>query len=825
MGGRAGLRGADWAGLVPSIVALAVLVILDVALAGADAIIVTSYALAPFVAAIAGGRWSTALVGALAILLAVASGLWDENAGEGDYLVRVGIVAAASGFAVMAARSQAQSAATMARFTLLNDVSAAADGSLPLAQTMRLISGVLVPGMADFCLVDTVADGRIDRVAVRAAGSRREEVEQRLLERPPSLPDEILEVSDTTLVEPRFWPRMTEEHLRSIAHDEDDLTFLRSLGVRSAITVALTARGRRVGALTLVTAWSGRRYRRDDLRFADVLGDRVALALDNAGLFSDLQSVERRMDTVMAVLDEAVLIHDRSSRLVFANAAAARLLGFGSPEELLEAPRGAIRDRFDLYDEAGAALSGDDFSAGPALRGEEPGPLIMRAISRRSGEEIWLRSRSRPVEGPDQQPLYAVTALENVTDIKQREFEQTLLARLGDVGETALQYDEAVGALAELLIPQLADWCSVYAARPNGAVEEVAAAPLQPGPPPEVVDAINAYMAGAPDEPGSATVLRGGEPVPIEVARGSALLLPLLARGAVVGALVLFNDVDRRPFDQIDWDLGRKVASRAAITLDNARLASERSEIAETLQQGLLPTPIPNIPSWSVAALYRPAGAENEVGGDFYDAFPFRGGWMLVIGDVTGRGATAASITAAARYTLRTASVLTGDPLVALAALNRDLVAREDPSLCSVAALALREHDPEVRIAVAGHPSPLLLTGAEVREAAGSGPVLGAFADGSWELSSERLNPGDQLIVYTDGVTEAASAAGRFGEQRLRERLAGCPSPAVSVQRLEQALEAFCEGTLHDDAAVLALSPSAGLLADQVDSALEVAGR
>jgi GAF domain-containing protein len=801
--------------LLPSLVALAALVLLDIVLSGADTILVTSYALAPFVAAIAGGRWATALVGGTAILLAASSGIWNQNFGDGDYLIRVAIVAGAAAFAVLGARSQAQSAANMARFALLNDVSAAADGSAPLAQTMRLISGVLVPGLADFCLIDTVADGRVDRVAVRAGGDRREEIEARLLGRPPSLPDEILESADTAEVEPRFWERITEEHLRSIAHDEEDLAFLRELGVRSAITLPLTARGRRVGALTLVAAWSGRRYDREDLRFTKVLGDRVALALDNAGLFSDLQSVERRMDSVMAVLDQAVLIHDRSSRLVFANAAAAELLGFDSPEALLDAPPGAIRDRFDLYDEAGTPLSGDDFSAGPALRGSEPGPLTMRAISRGSGKEIWLRSRSRGVDGPDEQPLYAVTALEDITDIKQREFEQTLLARLGDLGDAALQYDEVGGALAELLIPQLADWCSVYMTRGSGPVEQVAAAPSEPRPPRHVLDAIATHVGGG-NEAAWAPVLRRGEPVALPVEHGSALLLPLVTRGHVVGVLALFNDVDRRPFDRIDWALGRKVASRAAVTIDNARLVSERSKIAETLQQGLLPAPIPNIPGWSIAALYRPAGAENAVGGDFYDAFLFRGGWMLVVGDVTGRGASAASITAIARYTLRTASVLTGDPLVALAALNRELLARDDLSLCSVAAVALPEHEREVRIAVAGHPSPLLLRGASVRETAGSGPVLGALADGSWELHSERLDPGDQLVVYTDGVTEAESNGDRFGEGRLQQQLIGCSCPAVSVQRLERVLEDFCEGSLHDDAAVLAIGPSPGRLADRV---------
>jgi serine phosphatase RsbU (regulator of sigma subunit)/ketosteroid isomerase-like protein len=236
-----------------------------------------------------------------------------------------------------------------------------------------------------------------------------------------------------------------------------------------------------------------------------------------------------------------------------------------------------------------------------------------------------------------------------------------------------------------------------------------------------------------------------------------------------------------------------------------------RAEIAETLQRGLLPPPLPHVPGWSAAAMYRPAGAENEVGGDFYDAFPVEGGWMVVIGDVTGRGARAASITAQARYTLRTAAILTGDPLLALATLNRALLARRDSALCSVAALALSD-DPgqPVLIAVAGHPPPLLVDGETVAETGAQGPLLGAFADAEWSLERVPVEAGQQLVVITDGITEAPSAEGRFGEQRLRAELAGTTSPALAVQRLEGALSAFTAGKLDDDAAILAIARSSG---------------
>lgn len=825
----------EWSGLRAGLAVLASLVMVDLLLT-ADALPAT-YVVAPFIAALTGGRWATALIAVLAVGLAALSGLWDANLADDAYFVRVAIVAAGGVFAVLAARAVHESRLSMRGFALLNDAAAVADGSAPLPVTMRLISDLIVPQLADYCMIDVVADGRVDRVAVRATGPQRENLEEQLMQRQPSLPARIVSGDDSGLIEPRFWERVTDEHLRSIAHDPEDLEFLRGLGVTSVITVALASRGRRVGALTLISASSGRHYSRSDVRFANVLGDRVALALDNAGLFSDLQSIERRMDSVMQILDEAIVIFDRGRRLVFANDAAARLFGFRSANELIGSPEGAVRERFDLYDESGAPLAVEEFAPAKALRGEPAPPQIVRAISREDERELWLRAKSKVVEGMDGEPLFAVTALEDVTEIKVAEFEQTLLARLGELHGSALDHKEMVQRLTELVIPQLADWCSIYDLHSDGAIEHLATAHVDAERVRKAREIDAEYPLNIADPAGPAEVLRSGEPMLIadigpllerfardrrhlerirELGLGSAMMLPMRFAGSVIGALVLLNQSDRRPFDQFDRRLAEKVAERAAVALENARLATERSEIASTLQQGLLPAPLPHIPGWSVAALYRPAGAENEVGGDFYDAFAYKSGWIFVLGDVTGRGARAALITALARYTMRTASALSGDPLVALAALNRALIAREDSALCSVAAIAIGEDSTEARIAVAGHPPPLLVGPEGVREAAGTGPVLGAFPDAEWELTRVRLESGCHLVVYTDGVTEASGPDGRFGEQRVRARLLGASSPVVAVQRLEEALEAFCRGNLEDDAAIVALGPS-GISAGQAE--------
>ena len=259
---------------------------------------------------------------------------------------------------------------------------------------------------------------------------------------------------------------------------------------------------------------------------------------------------------------------------------------------------------------------------------------------------------------------------------------------------------------------------------------------------------------------------------------GSVMGQPLRIGNRLIGIIGFANRADRRPFTALEQRIALRISERVALSIDNAEAAAERREIAETLQNGLRPSAIPAIRGWSIAGLYSPAGPMNQAGGDFYDLLRIEDGWMAVIGDVTGHGPRAASLTAMARYTLRTASTMTNDPHRALAELNRALLERPGDALCSVAAFTLDQPARgNVRVALAGHPPPLLVRGDEITEIQPAGPVLGAFNDADWEIESLALEPGDKFLVYTDGVVEARGEADRFGEERLTRCLGSVPEP------------------------------------------------
>jgi len=281
-----------------------------------------------------------------------------------------------------------------------------------------------------------------------------------------------------------------------------------------------------------------------------------------------------------------------------------------------------------------------------------------------------------------------------------------------------------------------------------------------------------------------------------------------MAGGKIVGALSLISAESGRQFNDADVVLAEELARRAGAAVENARLYTERSNIARTLQTSLLPRSLPHMPGWTAATLYRPAGDENWVGGDFYDAIAIEGGWLAIVGDVVGRGAAAAALTGLARHTLRTAATLLDDPLDAVRTLNDELLARDDMSLCSVAAVLLCDGDAgtaTAKVVCAGHPLPLLVRAGQVQPIGEFSPMLGAYPVEQWGCTKVDLEPGDVIALFTDGVFDTVGDDGRFGEQRLQATLAGVAHAPDAVTRIDAALSRFEVGAQADDTAVLAV--------------------
>ena len=244
---------------------------------------------------------------------------------------------------------------------------------------------------------------------------------------------------------------------------------------------------------------------------------------------------------------------------------------------------------------------------------------------------------------------------------------------------------------------------------------------------------------------------------------------------------------------------------------ERAEASEERARtLARTLQQTLIPPTEPRVPGLELATAHRPAGDGLLVGGDFYDVFQLGPDeWGVLLGDVCGKDAEAATVTALARWTVRAAAIESAGTTHALANLNELLRNHDSERFCTAVLARLRPDGSswQVQLAVAGHPPPLLLDEEGVTTATTEiGPLIGVIEDAEFPETHLTLGPGDGLLLYTDGVTDARRGEDFFDEHRL---LASVRShgrgPRHLVAGLVDDVEDYQDGPATDDVAVLAL--------------------
>jgi sigma-B regulation protein RsbU (phosphoserine phosphatase) len=234
------------------------------------------------------------------------------------------------------------------------------------------------------------------------------------------------------------------------------------------------------------------------------------------------------------------------------------------------------------------------------------------------------------------------------------------------------------------------------------------------------------------------------------------------------------------------------------------------SKLARTLQRTLIPPTPPLIPHLDLAAVYRPAGDGTEVGGDFYDVFRAPDdNWFAIIGDVCGKGADAAVVTALARYTLRATAMETVSPAQSLRRLNDVMLQSATDRFCTAAMVRLWRRDPgwQCVLAVAGHPLPLVRRSEGAVTTVGRpGTVLGVVAEPAIADECLSIAAGDALVLYTDGLPDARVGSESFGEDRVVATTAqGHPGAAALAETLVTAALDFQGGTARDDIAVVVL--------------------
>ena len=411
------------------------------------------------------------------------------------------------------------------------------------------------------------------------------------------------------------------------------------------------------------------------------------------------------------------------------------------------------------------------------------------------------------------------------------------LILLGDISTamtSTLDTDQAVQRFAELVVPQLADWCLVTVVE-DGRRRDVGRAHSDPA----MAEAMHRYADLR------AATNRAGAPVPVSLRNGTPVVIqhltsevlatmvgpaaleaaqvlgpaavatfPLIARDEVFGALTLVNGTGRGAFTAAELRTAGIASRRAALALDNARLATAQGRIAERLQRSLLSPPV-QPDNLQLAVRYRPAVQDVAIGGDWYDAFlQPDGATVLVIGDVMGHDLEAAAVMGQLKTLVR---AIAYDRQEAPADVMRRVdLAVEGLGVATLAtALVARiEQDDDDRAAglrrlrwtAAGHPMPMLLLadGSVVDLDAPVGPPLGIGWAGARADGMSDLPPGSTLLLFTDGLFERRAGNLDIGRERLRLAVAALAG---------ESLEDLCDGLLaalladgaEDDVALLAV--------------------
>ncbi|MGA4847471.1 SpoIIE family protein phosphatase [Streptomyces sp. G5(2025)] len=574
-----------------------------------------------------------------------------------------------------------------------------------------------------------------------------------------------------------------------------------------------------------------------NMRLLDDLGDVYAL-----GIAAD-QSTLQQVETGLALSERLVYqspiglaLLDTDLRYLLVNPALERINGIPAAEHIGRRPRDILP--FLDVDRIESALR-QVLSTGTPITDDY---VVGRTPASPGTDRAWSVSYYR-LEGPTGRVMGVANSVIDVSERHRSETQAerarrhlTLIATASGRIGTSLDVVQTANELAEVAVPELADMAAVDVLdsvlafrRPTESVEgakvfrALAVASAYPSEATVAMDQVGDVAEYGADRLVTRCV-RTGQPVLVthagpedlqriardpEAARTLAragvhsyVAVPLIAHNEILGAFDLLRARNQRPFDEDDVLLAKELAARAAVAIDNARRHESIRNSAVTLQRSLLPKTPPRLAGLDVASHYRPAEASSEVGGDWYDIIPLDGDrTALVIGDVMGNGIDAAAAMGRLRAATSAFADLDLEPDEVLRHLDK--IARSLEHYIATCAYAIyAPHERMCRISNAGHLPPVLARSGRRPELLDlpTGAPLGVGGVPFSTISFE-LNPGDRLLLYTDGLVETRHHP---IDERLEALLLLLDEPRRPLgETCEWLLSSLRHSDDHDDVALL----------------------
>lgn len=693
------------------------------------------------------------------------------------------------------------------------------DAAVSTDAALRAVLRTAVPAFCDWCVIDYyAADGELTAVHSGYPDERQEalilDIRRRYRVERGENGDVLAALASG---QPLLYPDMTE--IASVRLTAEESELLEELGLKSSIVVPIHVNRQPLGVVSFVSM--SRHYGDDDLAAAQQFAAGCERVLSRQREEDEVKRLLALSETLYASSPVGLALLDPSLRFRALNA---KLAALGS------APATACigRTPTEVLGDLGARLQGICRGVLDKQQPVAEAELTTVTATDRGAARHWLVSCRPAALEPG---VWGVSCVvQDITGLKRAEQRAAFLAHAGEILDSSLDYRQTLARVARLAVPDIADWCSISMLDEHGRMYRLAVAHRDAAKDRLGQELIEREALPADAPAGAASAMRAARTQVLEdfpdalltrslrdprsraivraLGLGSSISVPLIARGKILGAISLLSETRFR-FDATDVELAEELARRAAVSIDNARLYTEHTRIAHTLQASLLPQRLPEIPGLRLAARYRPVGELNEVGGDFYDVYlRSTGEWLVVIGDVTGHGAKAAATTALIRYTLRAAALHPGATVTLLHELNRAMLT-QDAGLCTVALLSIRvpiTNPIELSVCLAGHPPPLMLRASgEITEVGAPGTMLGYVPDPDLSEIPVRFAVGDTMLLYTDGLTDAAPP--RSGHAELLHWLRSGASDDLDalLARLETRALKTADGRPRDDIALLAL--------------------
>jgi PAS domain S-box-containing protein len=559
--------------------------------------------------------------------------------------------------------------------------------------------------------------------------------------------------------------------------------------------------------------------------FADQLGTFIARRRAEAKS-AEAERFRQHLAEVVRGTQDAVMSKDLDGIVTTWNPAAARLYGYTAEEAIGRHISFIVPS--DHKDEEKVILQ-------RVMRGERLDTYETERI-RADGARISVSLTVSPIRSPMRGLIGASVVARDITAQVRRRRAQEFLVAASRLLDTSLDPEETARTIVSTAVPELADLCLIDFRRPDGWYGDSIVA----GANPEMAVRLERIRRDQPLDPAGehpvAQVLRLNQPMiwrdlkapevvdkvsqnedHLQLMRdagyNSAAVVPLVARGRTLGALSFLHGHGDLRYDPGDLDFLSELGERAALALDNARLYRERDRVAKSLQRGLRPPRPADVDGLDVSVVFEAAGEGIEIGGDLYDVLPSEHGCWVLVGDVAGKGSTAASVSVAVRHSVRGLTREIGEPDEVLQRVNELLLAGDslnDFATAMLVCLRREESGWLITLASAGHP-PAVLTGEDGPELLGGGTVLGAWEEANVELHQRRLEPGSTLALCTDGWLEAGPVNTHHGPEvfaEMTQTLAGLELDELT-ERLRADAVTRSSGTLRDDLVVLAVRPRA----------------